>query len=68
MNEYYIDLSIQNSSELLKNNYPEKLINNNIENNSNFNGDIIEGFGNFGRVNLEKCCPLEYMSENQKNV
>ena len=34
MNEYYIDLSIQNSSELLKNNcFGLKLINNNIENN-----------------------------------
>jgi hypothetical protein len=65
MDKYYIDLSIQNSSVLLNNNY-EKLNNNN---NSNFNnnGDIIEGFGNFGRVNLQKCCPLEYMwSEGQK--
>jgi hypothetical protein len=69
MDKYYIDLSVQDSSELLKNNYPVKLINNNNKNNSNLNnnGDIIEGFGNFGRVNLQKCCPLEYMwSETQK--
>jgi len=70
MDKYYIDLSIQNSSELLKNNYPIIPIQyNNNNNNSNFNnnGDIIEGFGNFGRVNLQKCCPLEYMwSETQK--
>ena len=69
MDKYYIDLSIQNSSELLKNNYPMIPIQNNSINNSNFNnnGDIIEGFGNFGRVNLQKCCPLEYMwSETQK--
>ncbi len=69
MDKYYIDLSVQDSSELLKNNYPVKLINNNNKNYSNLNnnGDIIEGFGNFGRVNLEKCCPLEYMwSETQK--
>ena len=68
MDKYYIDLSVQSSSELLKNNYPMIPIQNN-NNNSNFNknGDLIEGFGNFGRVNLEKCCPLEYMwSENQK--
>ena len=68
MDKYYIDLSVQNSSELLKNNYPMIPIQYN-NNNSNFNnnGDIIEGFGNFGRVNLEKCCPLEYMwSEGQK--
>lgn len=69
MDKYYIDLSVQNSSELLKNNYPMIPIQKNIENNSNLNknGDIIEGFGNFGRVNLQKCCPLEYMwSETQK--
>ena len=70
MDKYYIDLSIQNSSELLKNNYSMIPIqNNNNNNNSNFNnnGDLIEGFGNFGRVNLEKCCPLEYMwSEGQQ--
>ena len=68
MNNYYIDLSIQNSSDLLKNNN-NNLLNYNNDNNSNLNnnGDLIEGFGNFGRVNLEKCCPLEYMwSENQK--
>ena len=68
MNNYYIDLSIQNSSDLLKNNN-NNLLKNNNDNNSNLNnnGDLIEGFGNFGRVNLEKCCPLEYMwSENQK--
>tara|TARA_A100001015_G_scaffold76763_1_gene85192 strand:- start:146 stop:1000 length:855 start_codon:yes stop_codon:yes gene_type:complete len=68
MDKYYIDLSVQNSSELLKNN-SVNLIQNNNDNNSNFNnnGDLIEGFGNFGRVNLEKCCPLEYMwSEGQK--
>lgn len=67
MNNYYIDLSTQNSSDLLKNN--NNLLNYNNDNNSNLNnkGDLIEGFGNFGRVNLEKCCPLEYMwSENQK--
>ena len=65
MNNNYIDLSYQNSSELLKNN---NLLNCYIENNSNLNNkDLIEGFGNFGRVNLEKCCPLEYMwSEAQK--
>ena len=69
MDKYYIDLSVQDSSELLKNNYSMIPIQKNNDNNSNFNnnGDIIEGFGNFGRVNLEKCCPLEYMwSENQK--
>ena len=69
MDKYYIDLSVQNSSVLLKNNYSVNLVKKNIENNSNLNnnGDLIEGFGNFGRVNLEKCCPLEYMwSENQK--
>jgi len=72
MDKYYIDLSVQDSSVLLKNNY-NKLNNNNNSNlninnnNDNNNGDIIEGFGNFGRVNLEKCCPLEYMwSEEQK--
>ncbi len=69
MDKYYIDLSVQSSSELLK--YNNTIINNNNNNNNysnlNNNGDIIEGFGNFGRVNLEKCCPLEYMwSENQK--
>ena len=67
MDNYYIDLSTQNSSDLLKNN--NNLLNYNNDNNSNLNnkGDLIEGFGNFGRVNLEKCCPLEYMwSENQK--
>ena len=68
MDKYYIDLSVQSSSELLK--YNNTIINNNNNNNYsnlNNNGDIIEGFGNFGRVNLEKCCPLEYMwSENQK--
>lgn len=68
MNNNYIDLSYQDSSVLLKEN---EILNLNIDfkNNSNFNknGDLIEGFGNFGRVNLEKCCPLEYMwSENQK--
>ena len=70
MDKYYIDLSVQNSSELLKNN-SVNLVKKNIENNSNLNnnGDIIEGFGNFGRVNLEKCCPLEYMwSETQKKM
>ena len=69
MDKYYIDLSVQNSSELLKNNYSVNLVKKNNYNNSNFNnnGDLIEGFGNFGRVNLEKCCPLEYMwSEGQK--
>ena len=69
MDKYYIDLSVQNSSELLKNNYSINLLKNNNDNNSNLNNndDIIEGFGNFGRVNLEKCCPLEYMwSEGQK--
>ena len=66
MNNYYIDLSIQNSSDLLKNNN-NNLLKNNNNSNLNNNGDLIEGFGNFGRVNLEKCCPLEYMwSENQK--
>ena len=72
MDKYYIDLSVQDSSVLLNNNY-EKLNNNNNSNfninnnNNNNNDDIIEGFGNFGRVNLEKCCPLEYMwSEGQK--
>ena len=68
MDNYYIDLSIQNSSDLLKINN-NNLLKNNNDNNSNLNnnGDLIEGFGNFGRVNLEKCCPLEYMwSENQK--
>ena len=56
MDKYYIDLSVQNSSELLKNNNSINLIQDNNNNNSNFNnnGDIIEGFGNFGRVNLEK--------------
>jgi len=71
MDDNYIDLNYQNSSELLKNN---NLLNCYIENNSNLNNnndlnnnDLIEGFGNFGRVNLEKCCPLEYMwSETQK--
>lgn len=69
MDKYYIDLSFQSSSVLLNNNYPMIPIQNNSINNSNFNnnGDIIEGFGNFGRVNLQKCCPLEYMwSEGQK--
>tara|TARA_B100000989_G_scaffold298501_1_gene288136 strand:+ start:3463 stop:4359 length:897 start_codon:yes stop_codon:yes gene_type:complete len=70
MDEYYIDLSVQNSSELLKNNNSVNLIHNINNNNSNLNNnneDLIEGFGNFGRVNLEKCCPLEYMwSEGQK--
>ena len=70
MDKYYIDLSVQNSSELLNNNYSVNLIQNNNHNNSNLNNnneDLIEGFGNFGRVNLEKCCPLEYMwSEGQK--
>jgi hypothetical protein len=69
MNDYYIDLSYQNSSELLKNDEILNLYEENFKNNSNLNkkGDLIEGFGNFGRVNLEKCCPLEYMwSENQK--
>lgn len=65
MDKYYIDLSVQSSSELLK--YNNTIINNNNYSNLNNNGDIIEGFGNFGRVNLEKCCPLEYMwIENQK--
>jgi len=73
MDKYYIDLSTQNSSDLLKNNnnnllnYNNNNNNNNNNSNLNNNGDLIEGFGNFGRVNLEKCCPLEYMwSENQK--
>ena len=62
----YIDLSYQDSSVLLNNN---SILNNNIKDNSNLNNNdnIIEGFGNFGRVNLDKCCPLEYMwSEQQK--
>ena len=57
----YIDLSYQNTYELLKNN--------NISNSSNYMNEeeeIIEGYSNFGRVNLEKCCPLGYMwSEGQ---
>ena len=69
MDKYYIDLSYQDSSELLKDNDLLNLYEINVNNNSNLNNneDLIEGFGNFGRVNLEKCCPLEYMwSENQK--
>ena len=59
----YIDLSYQNTYELFKNN--------NISNCSNYINDeddkLIEGYSNFGRVNLEKCCPLGYMwSEGQK--
>ena len=48
MDKYYIDLSVQNSSDLLKNN--NNLLNYNNDNNSNLNnkGDLIEGFGNFG--------------------
>tara|TARA_B110000858_G_C17798331_1_gene473761 strand:- start:1731 stop:2708 length:978 start_codon:yes stop_codon:yes gene_type:complete len=67
----YIDLSYQNTYELFKNN--------NISNCSNYINDeddegdegdeddkLIEGYSNFGRVNLEKCCPLGYMwSEGQ---
>jgi hypothetical protein len=65
----YIDLSYQDSSVLLNNN---SILNNNIKKKSNLNNNdngnnLIEGFGNFGRVNLDKCCPLEYMwSEQQK--
>ena len=69
MDKYYIDLSYQDSSELLKDNDLLNLYEINVNNNSNLNNneDLIEGFGNFGRVNLEKCCPLEYMwSEGQK--
>ena len=59
----YIDLSYQNTYELFKNN--------NISNCYNYINDeddkLIEGYSNFGRVNLEKCCPLDYMwSESQK--
>jgi len=62
--KYYIDLSIQNSNAaILKN----EELNYYIENNNNNNVDSIEGFGNFGRVNMEKCCPVNYMwSETQK--
>ena len=29
----------------------------------------IEGFGLFGRVNINKCCPLDYMySDTEKNL
>ena len=61
----YVDLSYQDSSVLLNKN---SMLNYNIDNsNLNNNDNLIEGFGNFGRVNLDKCCPLEYMwSENQK--
>ena len=61
---YYIDMSYQNSFDMLKNNES----NLNIDNNNNNNNDkLIEGFGNFGQINLEKCCPLDYMwSDNQK--
>ena len=61
----YIDLSYQDSSVLLNKN---SMLNCSIDNsNLNNNDNLIEGFGNFGRVNLDKCCPLEYMwSEQQK--
>ena len=67
MNNNYIDLSYQNSNDLINNNNNNNSLNCYINNDSNLNGNLIEGFSNFGRVNLEKCCPLEYMwSEGQQ--
>jgi hypothetical protein len=60
MDKYYIDMSIQKTSDML--------LKENIQcESSNSDSDLIEGFSNFGRVNLEKCCPIDYMwSESQK--
>ena len=67
MNNYYIDLSYQNSSELLRTNNGLNFNINNGSNLNNNNNNLIEGFSNFGRVNLEKCCPLEYMWSEKQN-
>lgn len=62
--DYYIDMSVDNSYDMLKNSNSMNIVpKQNIYHVNEYNKDnkLIEGMGQFGRVNLQKCCPVNYM-------
>ena len=62
--DYYIDMSVDNSYDMLKNTASLNIVTKqNIYPVNEYNKDnkLIEGMGQFGRVNLQKCCPVNYM-------
>ena len=64
--DYYIDMSVDNSYDMLKNNNSmnigtKQYLKGPLNEYNNDNKRLIEGFGQFGSVNLQKCCPVNYM-------
>jgi len=62
--DYYIDMSVDNSYNMLKKDNSMNIgTKKTIYPLNEYNNDnkLIEGMGQFGRVNLQKCCPVNYM-------